>query len=97
MITDNTIISKPNSDLFTAKLLTNPVNDQLKFTVNVKDMQTTHVMIMDISGRILKSDKRTLSPGTNMFFYNTGTWAQGIYMIRIATENGFTSVLKAVK
>ncbi|HXL58592.1 MAG TPA: T9SS type A sorting domain-containing protein [Chitinophagaceae bacterium] len=88
---------KLRSCCFTAKLLTNPVNDQLKFTVNVKNQQSVQIMIADALGRTLVSDKQILSSGINMFSYDAKAWTQGLYMIRIVTADGSSSLLKAVK
>ncbi len=90
-------ISKPDKSKFAVRSLTNPLADQLKFTVNVKNQQAAQVIIMDVSGRILTTDKQILSSGTNMFSYNTSAWANGIYLINILTSEKFNSVLKAVK
>jgi len=95
MVNNNTIIS--NADEFSAKLLTNPVTDQLKFTVNVKTQQQAKVLIMDMSGRILANDKQTLLPGTNTLSYNTSAWAKGIYMINIVTSEKFNATLRSLK
>jgi ELWxxDGT repeat protein len=94
-IADNISVS-PNN-LFETKLLTNPVKDQLKFTVTVKNQEAARVIILDASGRIFTSDKQTLSPGTNMFSYDAKAWTHGMYLIRIVTADGSSSLLKAVK
>jgi hypothetical protein len=52
---------------------------------------------VDASGRILKSEKQTLSAGTNTFSYDTNAWVQGMYIIRIVSTNGTSSLLKALK
>jgi ELWxxDGT repeat protein len=85
------------NDAFTARLLTNPVTDQLKFTVTVKDQQAAQIMIADVSGRKVVSLKQNLSPGTNMFSYDAKSWGPGMYMIQIVTADGSWSSLKAVK
>jgi hypothetical protein len=92
---NNTIIS--NADEFAVKLLTNPVVGEVKLSVTVKAQQTAQVLITDVSGKTIKSDKQVLIPGTSMFSYDAGTWPRGMYMIRIVTANGFSGVLKAIK
>ena len=82
---------------FEAKLFNNPFNDQLKFTVNIKDQQAAQVMISDASGRIISSEQKMLSPGTNSFSYNSNTWIAGMYLIKITAADGSASILKAVK
>lgn len=82
---------------FSASLLTNPIKDELKFTVNVENQQPAQVIIIDASGRTLVSDKQILSSGINMFSYNTTRWLQGMYIIRVVTAHGSSSLLKAIK
>src|SRR5206468_6818672 len=62
----NVSLSPKINDALAARLLTNPVKDQLKFTVNVKDQQSVQIMIADALGRTLVSDKQILSSGINM-------------------------------
>ena len=50
-----------------------------------------------MSGRTIITDKKTLSAGTNIFSYDTKALMQGMYMIRILTADGSSSLLKAVK
>lgn len=96
-MTADALNAQPDNSAFIAKLLTNPVLDELRFAVSTKDQQSVQILITDASGRLLKSDKQILSPGTKMFSYNTTAWAQGMYMIGIVTADGSSSLLKAVK
>jgi trimeric autotransporter adhesin len=93
----NSTLSKQLNYEFSAALLTNPVNDQLKFSVNVKDPQEARIVITDASGRIFNAERKSLFAGTNMFSYDTKSWGQGIYIIRIQATGGSSSFLKAVK
>jgi ELWxxDGT repeat protein len=94
--TDAITAHNGNKDL-AARLISNPVQNQLKFTVNVKEQQAVEVIIMDVSGRVLKSEKQTLSSGTNVFLYDANAWTNGMYIIRIVSANGISSLLKAIK
>jgi hypothetical protein len=80
-----------------AKLLSNPITDQLRFTVNTKELQTAQIIVADVSGKVLVTEKKNLSAGNNMFSYNTKPWTQGMYMIRIITADGSSFLLKALK
>jgi ELWxxDGT repeat protein len=92
------VVSSPKiNTVFEARLLTNPINDRLKFSVSIKNQQAAQLIIVDASGRILKSEKQTLSPGTNTFSYDAKSWAHGLYMVRIVAADGSSSLLKAVK
>ena len=97
LLSTNTTLSKNLNNEFSAALLTNPVNDQLKFSVNVKTPQEAQVIITDASGRIFNAEKKSLLAGTNIFSYDTKGWGQGIYIVRIQTTDGSSSSLKAVK
>ena len=83
-------------DAFSARLFINPIKDELKFTVNVKEQQNAQIIITDASGRTLRSGKEILSPGTNTFSYNTQAWSQGTYIVKIVAADG-SSLLKAIK
>lgn len=89
--------AKTDNDAFAARLLTNPIIDDLKFTVNVKTQQQASITITDMSGRTLIADKRMLSSGTSILSYSTSNWTQGIYIINIATSEKFNATLKALK
>jgi len=89
-------ISAVRSDAFGAKLLTNPVQDAIKFTVNVDKQQPVQVIVTDASGRVLITDKQTLSPGSNLFSYTIKEWMHGTYIVRIVTASGASS-LRAIK
>lgn len=94
---DNISVSPKINTAFTARLLSNPVTNQLKISVDIKTLQQASIIITDMSGKALITDKKTLSMGTNIISYETNTWVQGIYMIRIVTADGSSSLLKAVK
>ncbi|MEO8762845.1 MAG: ELWxxDGT repeat protein [Ginsengibacter sp.] len=97
LVTNNTLISNPSENEFAAKLLTNPVTDQLKFTVSVKMQQEARIIITDLSGRVLTSAKQILSAGINTLSYSSSSWAKGIYLINIETSGKFNATLKALK
>lgn len=69
----------------------------MRFTVNVKDQKNVQIIIVDAAGRAIITDKKILSAGTNIFSYDAKLWMQGLYMIRIVTADGSSSLLKAVK
>lgn len=87
----------PDISIFDAKLLSNPIGNQLKMAVNVKDWQSVQVIVTDALGRILTAAKQTLPVGSTILSYDTKGWAQGLYMIKIVAADGHGVVLKAVK
>ncbi len=87
----------PATNAFDAKLLSNPVGEQLRLSVNIKEQQAVQVIITDALGRVLTTAKQMLAPGTTILSYNTKGWTSGIYMIKVVAVNGATSTLKAVK
>ena len=94
---DNISVSPKINSAFTARLLTNPVTDQIKISVDIKTQQQASIIITDMSGRTIITDKKALSAGVNIFSYDTKALTQGMYMIRIITADGSSSLLKAVK
>jgi hypothetical protein len=104
----NSLFNKPNNTAanisaaklntaFEAKLLSNPIINQLRFTVSTKEQRTVQIIVADASGKLLATEKKILSAGSNMFSYNTRLWTQGMYMIKIMTADGSSLLLKAVK
>ncbi len=97
-IASKSISISPKADnAFEARLLTNPISDQLKLMVNIKTQQAVQVTIADASGRIIINEKQTLFPGTKMFSYDAKAWRHGLYIIRVVTADGSASSLKAIK
>lgn len=90
-------IAATSANNFEAKMLNNPFSDQLKFSVNIKKQQAAQVIIADASGKIIQSENKVLSAGSNTFSYGTSAWLHGIYIVKIKTADGSSSVLKAVK
>ncbi len=94
---DNISVSPRINTAFKASLLNNPVTDQIKISIDTKTQQQASVIITDMSGRTIITDKKILSAGINMFSYDAKALTQGIYMIHIITAEGPSFLLKAVK
>jgi hypothetical protein len=62
------------------KVFPNPVQDQLN--IDFGDIQLTQVVIQDYSGRVVKSMMK------NVKIIDTSELINGIYMVKVSTENG---------
>jgi ELWxxDGT repeat protein len=96
-LAQNAIASSKANNIFEARLLSNPITNQLKLAVTLKEKQNVQIIITDAAGRILKSEKQTLSQNSNMLSYDTQAWPQGLYVIRIISADGSSALLKAIK
>jgi ELWxxDGT repeat protein len=90
-------ISDETGAELSAKLLSNPMVDQLAMSVDVKADQQARIIMTDASGRIVATDHRSLAAGTNRLSYNVSAWAKGIYTISIVTNGKYAAQLRAVK
>ncbi len=96
-ILQNAPSSIANNDVFEVKLLTNPVTNHLKLMVTVAASKTAQIVITDASGRMMQTASRTLQAGTTVMSFDAGSWAHGIYVIKVSTADGKSATLKALK
>ncbi|MGN6617457.1 MAG: ELWxxDGT repeat protein [Ilyomonas sp.] len=99
LIAENITAVKPSegNKAIEVKLLNNPFSNQLQFIVEVKEQEVVQMIITDNAGKILASADQKLSPGSNMFSFDTKSWAQSIYLVKITTHDGLARTLKVVK
>lgn len=82
---------------FSASLLANPVKDQLGVLISSKNEQDAQITLTDLAGRKIMGSTRKLSAGSNTISYNTSSWMQGVYIIKIVSADGSTATLKVLK
>ncbi|MEP6676451.1 MAG: choice-of-anchor J domain-containing protein [Ferruginibacter sp.] len=65
----------------------NPVNDQLKVSINADKAGTGSFVITDISGKIIYTKTLSIARGSNLLPVNTGNFAAGAYIIKIQLDD----------
>lgn len=67
------------------KLWPNPVQDELHISLGSVFAGSTPISVIDLTGRVLTGDTRTLHQGNNTLDLNTSMLAPGLYMVRIGS------------
>jgi ELWxxDGT repeat protein len=80
-----------------AIVLGNPVQHELNLSIQTVKEQSAQIIISDASGKVLVNERALLTAGTNNVAYPAGSWASGIYNVKITANDGFSTVLKIVK
>lgn len=89
---------KENSPLEIGLLYPNPVVNTLNFTFNAADIQNIHVSVLDISGRLMFTEKQTTSIGFNKVTLSTENLSKGTYLLKVSEKYNSTSqTVKFVK
>jgi hypothetical protein len=74
----------------------NPVYDILNVSIPSEYNQICTIEISDISGRIIFSNKESLSSGKNVLQYDFNLFSKGVYLLRIVRENNEREIMKVV-
>ena len=98
------LISKNNSSVrisdsgpASVQLYPNPIGNQ--FTVYIRGLNASKasIAVWNAKGQRLYTKQSTLLNGGDYISIPSGTWAAGVYTIRIEAPNGFTWVRKLQK
>jgi hypothetical protein len=68
----------------------NPVNDQLNIALTGATSGTIDVQILDLNGRLVRSERRSLMTGRNQLLLSTSDLDAGLYLLRMT--GGRTSI-----
>jgi PKD repeat protein len=69
----------------------NPVVDELNIALTSAVRGTADVTVLDMSGRMVLAERRTLSDGRNQLLLQTTTLSPGLYTVRISNGNASIS------
>ncbi len=71
----------------------NPFNSHATVSFDLPHASTLNVSVFDILGRSVHVlvDGQTFSPGSHQLTMDAGTFASGLYVVRLSTGDGFTS------
>jgi hypothetical protein len=73
---------------FNAKVLGNPVQDELKVQINAETSRTVFVSAYDAQGRLLTTQKMSMSRGLNQLSLPADTWPVGLIWVDIRSDRG---------
>src|SRR5690606_12631674 len=65
----------------------NPIRDQLQFSIYSNTTDRYQIFIRDINGRILLQENTTLSKGNTTFRKETSHWPNGMYLLTVQSNN----------
>lgn len=75
----------------------NPAQESLNLQVSSSSSSQLNIEITDAVGRMVHSSRLNTISGTQVFPVNIVTFDNGIYFIKVQTQNGVTSTAKFVK
>jgi hypothetical protein len=76
----------------------NPASSNINVMIDAPVKDNVTIIITDVSGRILKTQKAVINSGTNTFDVGIGEMASGMYMLKVICEsNCETKVSKFIK
>jgi hypothetical protein len=70
----------------TMTLYPNPANDQLNIEMNVLSDKEVSIVAYDVTGKLMISENRALTSGTNTMTFDVSNWDNGIYFVRIIND-----------
>ena len=65
----------------------NPVNSVANIAVSVPEDQMVSIMLMDINGRVISSERIEMYQGDNLYTLKTRGLQKGIYIVRVQTND----------
>jgi PKD repeat protein len=73
------------SALNSLTLYPNPANEQANLVVDLNSASEVNVVIFNMAGQVLVSEKQEMSAGTQTLNFETASWSSGIYFIHVQT------------
>lgn len=88
------IVTKAPKDGLIVRLQPNPFTNNLSATIQLKHGATISTQLLDMTGRIVYTDQRSLSAGIHTLSYNRfATLAKGTYILKLVNGNETVSRL----
>jgi Secretion system C-terminal sorting domain len=87
-----------NLPVFVGKIYPNPVStDDILLEVESFDQRMGEFNLLDITGKLVSTQKRMLEKGKNTLQLDVSALAEGMYFIMPSTNNGASTVSKFVR
>jgi len=97
--TGNSVLGT-DEDMFSEELLSiypNPVDELLFISYKSSVDQNIIIEIVAITGRLFFREKNLVKAGENVLSVSLGDYSEGIYLIRVITQDGSNTTKKVVK
>jgi PKD repeat protein len=75
----------------------NPVNDNSRIEITVKEASTVEISVISVTGQLVKSEGLNLDKGTFSYQLETSDLTDGIYMLRIISGQGDMETRRFIK
>jgi PKD repeat protein len=72
-------------------LYPNPVLDKLNINISSTETQLATIRIMDLTGKVLITEKTNLIQGSNLIELNTSDLNSGIYLVEIVSKSSYSA------
>lgn len=86
-----------NGEKFAVKIAPNPVSSLLNISFNSNEELATQIVITDLAGRQIATQKAQILRGSNNIDVNVSNWNNGIYFIQMRQANRLLFTEKVVK
>lgn len=86
-----------NGEKFAVKVAPNPVSSLLNMSFNSNEQLDAQIVITDIAGRQIATQKAQILRGSNNIDINVANWNNGIYFIQMRQANRLLFTEKVVK
>ncbi|MBR1626386.1 MAG: Omp28-related outer membrane protein [Bacteroidales bacterium] len=92
-------LNEANGNIFQSMIYPNPAKDVATLNINMGQSDNAVINVVDLMGReVMNLGQQNLKSGENILQINTSELANGIYYVRIITNNGMvTNKLNVVK
>lgn len=69
-------------------LYPNPANGNVALNCEIQHATIAQIRVVDMTGKSVYTESRTLQSGTNTIMLYTENWASGVYIVSLATSEG---------
>ena len=85
-------LNEANENIFQSVVYPNPAKDMVTLNVNLGVADNANITVVDLMGRtVVNMGTQSLHSGENQIQINTSNLENGLYYIRVTTDNGMTT------
>ena len=70
----------------------NPANEMVTFAFSTMEESTYNIMLIDLTGRVVKSQTGNATSGENTYIMNLDGIAKGLYLVELRIGDTFNKV-----
>ncbi|MDR1846499.1 MAG: Omp28-related outer membrane protein [Bacteroidales bacterium] len=91
-------LERVSGDVYQTLLYPNPAGNSTTLEISLTQNAVANVSVVDMLGReVISLDNRALGSGSNKIELNTSDLLNGLYFVRVTTENGTSTKKLAIK